>query len=72
MTDVAVKLRLNAQQLELLDRSVQEGQAESRSDLVRRALREFAAAHPPTAAAPANRGATAAPDSAGGAAGGRS
>ena len=38
-----VVMRLNQQQVELVDRTVKETGAPSREDLVRRALREFAA-----------------------------
>jgi Arc/MetJ-type ribon-helix-helix transcriptional regulator len=37
-----VRLRLNAQQLELIDNTVAAGEAASREELIRRALREFA------------------------------
>ena len=40
-----VTLRLNQQQLELLDRTVARGVAPDRISLVRLALREYAAAH---------------------------
>jgi Arc/MetJ-type ribon-helix-helix transcriptional regulator len=40
-----VQLRLNQQQLELIDNSVKAGEAESREDLIRRALKEFAETH---------------------------
>ena len=36
-----VRLRLNQQQLELIDNTVSAGEAASREDLIRRALREF-------------------------------
>jgi Arc/MetJ-type ribon-helix-helix transcriptional regulator len=39
--DYRVRLRLNQQQLELIDNSVAAGEAASREDLIRRALREF-------------------------------
>jgi Arc/MetJ-type ribon-helix-helix transcriptional regulator len=42
-----VTLRLNSQQLALLDRTVASGVAPDRVSLVRLALREYAAAHPP-------------------------
>jgi Arc/MetJ-type ribon-helix-helix transcriptional regulator len=45
MTETTVRLRLNQQQLELIDNSVKGGESGSREELVRRALREFAAAH---------------------------
>ena len=40
----SVRLRLNQQQLELIDNSVKAGEAASREELIRRALREFAKA----------------------------
>lgn len=40
-----VTLRLNKQQLELLDRTIAAGHAPDRASLVRLALREYAAAH---------------------------
>jgi hypothetical protein len=39
-----VKLRLNQQQLELVDRTIAKGAAVDRADLVRLALREYGAA----------------------------
>ena len=42
-----VKLRLNQQQLELIDNTIRSGESNSRGDLVRRALREFAKANLP-------------------------
>jgi hypothetical protein len=44
MTDTVVKLRLNQQQLELMDRTIAQGVATDRVSLVRLALREYAAA----------------------------
>jgi Arc/MetJ-type ribon-helix-helix transcriptional regulator len=41
MDDYCVRLRLNQQQLELIDNSVRAGEAASREELIRRALREF-------------------------------
>jgi metal-responsive CopG/Arc/MetJ family transcriptional regulator len=41
-----VVLKLNQQQLELLDRTVARGAAPDREALIRRALREYAAKHP--------------------------
>jgi Arc/MetJ-type ribon-helix-helix transcriptional regulator len=41
MEPYRVQLRLNAQQLELIDNSVKAGEGASREDLIRRALREF-------------------------------
>lgn len=43
MSDKVVKLKLNQQQLELLDRTIAGGAAPDRVALVRRALREAAA-----------------------------
>ena len=45
MAERLVRLRLNQQQLELIDNTVKAGEAPSRAELIRRALREFAAAH---------------------------
>jgi hypothetical protein len=44
MTDRIVRLRLNQQQLELMDRTIAQGVAADREALVRLALREYAAA----------------------------
>jgi metal-responsive CopG/Arc/MetJ family transcriptional regulator len=44
MTETVVKLRLNQQQLELLDRTIAQGIAPDRAALVRLALHEYAAA----------------------------
>ena len=44
MTDTVVKLRLNQQQLELMDRTIAKGVATDRVALVHLALREYAAA----------------------------
>jgi Arc/MetJ-type ribon-helix-helix transcriptional regulator len=44
MTETVVKLRLNQQQLELMDRTIAQGVAPDRTSLVRLALREYAAA----------------------------
>jgi hypothetical protein len=44
MTETIVKLRLNLQQLELIDRTIAHGVAANREALVRLALREYAAA----------------------------
>jgi Arc/MetJ-type ribon-helix-helix transcriptional regulator len=44
MTETVVKLRLNQQQLELMDRTIAQGIAPDRVSLVRLALRETAAA----------------------------
>jgi Arc/MetJ-type ribon-helix-helix transcriptional regulator len=49
VTERIVSLKLNQQQLELLDLSVARGEAQGREDLVRRALREFAERHLPAA-----------------------
>jgi hypothetical protein len=45
MAETVVKLRLNQQQLELMDRTIAQGIAPDRVSLVRLALREYAAAH---------------------------
>jgi Arc/MetJ-type ribon-helix-helix transcriptional regulator len=50
MTETTVRLRLNQQQLELIDNSIKAGESGSREELIRRALREFAAAHLPLVA----------------------
>jgi hypothetical protein len=44
MAETVVKLRLNQQQLELLDRTIAQGVAPDRVALVRLALHEYAAA----------------------------
>jgi Arc/MetJ-type ribon-helix-helix transcriptional regulator len=43
MTDTIVTLKLNQQQLELMDRTIAQGVATDRVSLVRLALREYAA-----------------------------
>jgi hypothetical protein len=45
MAETVVTLRLNQQQLELIDRTIAQGVAIDRVALVRLALREYAAAH---------------------------
>jgi metal-responsive CopG/Arc/MetJ family transcriptional regulator len=50
-----VTLKLNQQQLELVDRTIARGIAPDRAALVRLALREYAAAHPADAANEAKR-----------------
>jgi Arc/MetJ-type ribon-helix-helix transcriptional regulator len=45
MAERIVRVRLNQQQLELIDNTVKAGEAPSRTELIRRALREYAAAH---------------------------
>ena len=40
-----IVLELNQQQMELIDKTVTQGEAEDRAGLIRRALREYAAAH---------------------------
>ena len=45
MGEHKVVLRMNQQQLELLDRTIERGEAKDRVDLVRRALREYAGDH---------------------------
>jgi hypothetical protein len=57
MTDTIVKLRLNQQQLELMDRTIAQGVAPDRIALVRLALREYAAAHEADAAKGTAKGA---------------
>jgi hypothetical protein len=46
-------LRLNQQQVELLDKTIAKGEARDRAALIRRALKEYAARHaqPPKKAA---------------------
>ena len=44
MAETVIKLRLNQQQLELMDRTIAQGVAPDRVALVRLALREYAAA----------------------------
>ena len=44
MTETVITLRLNQQQLELIDRTIARGVAPDRMSLVRLALREYAAA----------------------------
>jgi Arc/MetJ-type ribon-helix-helix transcriptional regulator len=44
MAEAVIKLRLNQQQLELMDRTIARGVAPDRAALVRLALREYAAA----------------------------
>ena len=46
MPGKTVVLKLNQQQLELLDKTVARGAAPDRIALIRRALREYAARHP--------------------------
>ncbi len=55
MTETIVKLRLNQQQLELIDRTIAQGVAADREALVRLALREYAAARKADAVAEAAR-----------------
>jgi Arc/MetJ-type ribon-helix-helix transcriptional regulator len=45
MPETVITLRLNQQQLELMDRTIARGVAADRAALVRLALRECAAAH---------------------------
>jgi metal-responsive CopG/Arc/MetJ family transcriptional regulator len=54
MEPVTVVLKLNPQQLELLDKTIARGAASDREALIRRALREYAASQ--SAAAPAGGG----------------
>ena len=51
MAETVVKLRLNQQQLELMDRTIAQGVAADRVALVRLALREYAASRKADAAA---------------------
>jgi hypothetical protein len=51
MAETVVILRLNQQQLELIDRTIAQGIAPDRVSLVRLALREYAAARKPGAGA---------------------
>jgi Arc/MetJ-type ribon-helix-helix transcriptional regulator len=44
MAETVIKLQLNQQQLELMDRTIARGVAPDRAALVRLALREYAAA----------------------------
>lgn len=55
MAETVITLRLNQQQLELLDRTIAQGVAPDRVSLVRLALREYAAAHKSDASAEASR-----------------
>jgi metal-responsive CopG/Arc/MetJ family transcriptional regulator len=55
MTETVITLRLNQQQLELLDRTIAQGVAPDRVSLVRLALREYAAAHKSDATTDASR-----------------
>ena len=55
MAETVITLRLNQQQLELLDRTIAQGVAPDRVSLVRLALRECAAAHKPDATREASR-----------------
>lgn len=47
METYRVRLRLNDQQLELIDNTIKAGEAATREDLIRRALREFCETHLP-------------------------
>jgi Arc/MetJ-type ribon-helix-helix transcriptional regulator len=47
MSTTKIKLRLNQQQLELIENSIRSGESNSREDLILRALREFAKANLP-------------------------
>jgi hypothetical protein len=55
MTETVITLRLNQQQLELLDRTIAQGVAPDRVSLVRLALREYAAARKSDATTDASR-----------------
>ena len=57
MAETVVKLRLNQQQLELLDRTIAQGVAPDRVALVRLALHEYAAAHQAEASKETSKGA---------------
>lgn len=50
MPDHRVVLKLNQQQLELVDKTVARGEAPDRQALIKRALKEFAARHKPAKA----------------------
>jgi Arc/MetJ-type ribon-helix-helix transcriptional regulator len=54
MGETIVRLRLNQQQLELIDRTVAKGIAPDRESLIRLALREYASAHGATPGKPAD------------------
>ena len=54
MAETVIKLQLNQQQLELLDRTIARGVAPDRIALVRVALREYAAARKAETSAKAN------------------
>jgi metal-responsive CopG/Arc/MetJ family transcriptional regulator len=45
MSDHHIVMKLNQQQLELLDRTIAQGVASDRTNLIRLALREYAAKH---------------------------
>ena len=55
MAETIVTLRLNQQQLELIDRTIAQGVAADRVSLVRLALREYAAARNAEAATETTR-----------------
>jgi metal-responsive CopG/Arc/MetJ family transcriptional regulator len=55
MNQHCVKMKLNQQQLELLDRTLERGVATDRIELIRLALREYAARHPHAAGTAAQR-----------------
>lgn len=54
MAENVIKLQLNQQQLELLDRTIARGVASDRAALVRLAIREYAAARKAEATAKPN------------------
>ena len=54
MAETVIKLQLNQQQLELMDRTIARGTAPDRVALVRLALREYAAARKAEATAKPN------------------
>jgi metal-responsive CopG/Arc/MetJ family transcriptional regulator len=49
MTPHRITMKLNQQQLELLDRTIANGHASDRTNLIRLALKEYAARHLPEA-----------------------
>lgn len=56
LTDTVINLRLNQQQLELMDRTIADGVAADRVALVRLAVREYAAARKAETTAKPNDG----------------
>jgi metal-responsive CopG/Arc/MetJ family transcriptional regulator len=45
MASRTIVLKLNQQQLELIDRTIKKGEAPDRTALIKRAVREYAEAH---------------------------